>query len=296
MNRAAQWKTRLVIAALIAINFMPGVGGDPVYAGAANTFRFIALDVGEGQSILLQRGQHGVLIDTGHAGKARYVLDRLQSYGVTQLDYLVLTHLHPDHASGYFRIREAFPNLPTLVHNLSFANTSEPDMVRWVADALEVDPYRRQFREGDKLNWQGLTIKSLWPQDSSGTNMNDNSLVIEVIFGAHRALLMGDVSSKVEQQLINKNSLAGSYDVLVAGHHGSSGTSSNAFLLTVKPAYAIVSTNADNIRGYPAAETLKRLGQHSSLGVLVTYDYGDICLQWESLDTGPPVKCLNQSP
>lgn len=274
---------------------MAGVGVNLACGGDAAPFRLIALDVGEGQSILLQRGQHGVLIDTGHAGKAQYVLQQLQTHGVTQLDYLLLTHLHPDHASGYFRIREAFPNLPTLVHDLPFSNDGQPDMVRWVAEALEVDPYRRQFRQGDKLNWQGVTIKALWPQDSSGANLNDNSLVIEVIFGAHRALLMGDVSSKIEQQLINKNSLAGSYDILVAGHHGSSGTSSNAFLLKVNPAYSIVSTNADNIRGYPAAETVKRIRQHSTIGLFMTFDGGDICLQWES-DAGPPIQCFSQPP
>jgi len=286
---------RILVATFIAINFIIGLGGNIANAGDVAPFRLIALDVGEGQSILLQRGQHGVLIDTGHAGKTRHVLQQLKAYGVTQLDYLVLTHLHPDHASGYFRIREAFPNLPTLVHNLSFANTSVPDMVRWVAEALESDPYREQFREGNLLNWQGLVLKPLWPQHSYGDNMNDNSLVIEVILDSHRALIMGDVGSKVEQELLNQNKLSGPYDVLVAGHHGSEGTSSEAFLLKVKPAYSIISTNADNIRGYPAAETLKRLAQHSSTGLFTTYDYGDICLQWEPT-AGPPVKCLNQSP
>jgi len=286
---------RILVATFIAINFIAGLGGKTAEAGDVAPFRLIALDVGEGQSILLQRGQHGMLIDTGHAGKARHVLQQLQAYGVTQLDYLVLTHLHPDHASGYFRIREAFPNLPTLVHNLSFANTGVPDMVRWVAEALESDPYREQFREGSLLNWQGLVLKPLWPQHSYGDNMNDNSLVIEVILGSHRVLLMGDVGSRVEQELINENRLSGPYDVLVAGHHGSEGTSSDAFLLKVKPTYSIISTDADNIWGYPAAETLKRLAQHSSKGVFTIYDYGDICLQWEPI-TGPPVKCLNQSP
>jgi len=286
---------RILVATLIAINFIAGVCGNATYAGDVAPFRLIALDVGEGQSILLQRGQHGVLIDTGHAGKARQVLQQLETYGVTQLDYLVLTHLHPDHASGYFRIREAYPSLPTLVHNLSFTDTGVPDMVRWVAEALEIDPHRRQFRQGDQLNWQGVVIKSLWPQDSTGANMNDSSIVIEVIFGSHRALLMGDVGSKVEQELINKNRLAGPYDVLVAGHHGSKDTSSDAFLLKVKPAYSIISTNAGNIRGYPAAETVKRLSQRSSIGLFITYDYGDICLQWEP-NAGLSVKCLNQSP
>ena len=284
-----------VVAFLVAINFITGAGGNLACAGDVAPFRIIALDVGEGQSILLQRGQHGVLIDTGHAGKARQVLQQLQTYGVTQLDYLVLTHLHPDHASGYFRVREAFPRLITLVHNFSYADTSMPDMGRWVAEALEDDPYRRQFRAGNHIDWQGLAIKSLWPRGSTGANMNDDSLVLEVIFGSRRVLLMGDVGSKVEQELINGNSLSGPYDVLVAGHHGSSGTSSKAFLQKVKPAYSIISTNADNIRGYPAAETLERLSQYSSMGLFMTFDYGDICLQWES-SAGPPAQCLNRSP
>ena len=286
---------RILVATFIVINFIAGLGGNTADAGDVAPFRLIALDVGEGQSILLQRGQHGMLIDTGHAGKARHLLQQLQAYGVTQLDYLVLTHLHPDHASGYFRIREAFPNLPTLVHNLSFANTGVPDMVRWVAEALESDPYREQFREGSLLNWQGLVLKPLWPQHSYGDNMNDNSLVIEVILGSHRVLLMGDVGSRVEQELLNQNKLSGPYDVLVAGHHGSEGTSSDAFLLKVKPTYSIISTDADNIWGYPAAETLKRLAKHSGTGLFTTYDYGDICLQWGPA-AGPPVKCLNQLP
>jgi len=283
------------VATLIAISFIAGVIGNAIGAEDLVSFRLIALDVGEGQSILLQRGRRGVLIDTGHAGKAQMVLQRLQTYGVSQLDYLVLTHLHPDHASGYFRIREAFPHLPTLAHDLPFTDTQVPDMTRWVADALANDPYRRQFRGGDQFDWQGLVIKSLWPQDPSGTDLNDSSLVVEVIFGSHRVLIMGDVGSKIEQELIDQYNLSGPYGVLVAGHHGSNGTSSDAFLLKVKPAYSIVSTNADNVRGYPAKETRQRLSQHSSIGLITTYECGDICLQWGQ-SAGPPTKCLSQSP
>ena len=106
---------------------------------------------------------------------------------------------------------------------------------------------------------------------------------------------MGDVGSKVEQELIDKNSFTGPYDVLVAGHHGSSGTSSAAFLLNVKPSYSIISTDLNNIRGYPAVETVNRLKRHSSTGLFMTYENGDICLEWEP-DAGPPAQCLAQSP
>ena len=251
-----------------------------VFAASKLPFRLIALDVGEGQSILLQHGRRGILVDTGHAGKALSVIEKLQTYGVRQLDYLILTHLHPDHASGYFRIKESFPEVPVLVHNFTFADTTAaPDMSRWVAEALRNSPARRQFRAGDKLDWAGLTIRALWPGDMPGKDMNDSSLVIEVIAAQYRILLMGDVGIRVEKKLVEDNLLAESYDVLVAGHHGSKGTSSEEFLKQVNPAYSIISTDADNIRGYPDRDTVGRLRQYSHSGLFSTYEDGDICLQ-----------------
>lgn len=181
--------------------------------------RLLALDVGEGQAILLQSG---VLIDTGHAGMARHVLDRLKANGITQLDYLILTHLHPDHASGYFRLREAFPATDILDHHQA-PSTKVPDMVRWVTEALAIDKYRQSFQAGDRIVWQGITLAALWPNGTAGGNINDNSLVIEISHGKHRALLMGDVSSKIEEQLLSAGLLHGPYGILVAGHHGSQG-------------------------------------------------------------------------
>ena len=250
------------------------------FAASKAPVRIVAIDVGEGQSILLQSGRRGILVDTGHAGRSVSVIEKLESFAVEQLDYLILTHLHPDHASGYFRIKESFPDVPVLVHNFSFADTTAaPDMSRWVAEALKSDPGRRQFRAGDKLDWEGLAIRALWPGDAPGNDMNDSSLVIEVIAAQYRILLMGDVGNRVEKKLVENNLLADSYDVLVAGHHGSKGTSSEEFLKQVRPVYSIISTDADNIRGYPDTDTVRRLRQYSGPGLLSTFADGDICIQ-----------------
>lgn len=270
-------KKPLIALLTILVIIGLGKGAFPV---SKPPLRLIALDVGEGQSILLQSGRHGILIDTGHAGHAVSVIEKFRSYGIRQLDYLVLTHLHPDHASGYFRIKESFPDVPVLVHNFDFADTTAaPDVSRWVAEALKNDPGRRQFRAGDKLDWQGLTVKALWPTDAPGKDMNDSSLLIEVIAAQNRILLMGDVGYRVEKKLVENNLLANSYDVLVAGHHGSKGTSSEEFLKQINPAYSIISTDADNIRGYPDVDTVGRLRQYSRLGLFSTFEDGDICFQ-----------------
>lgn len=271
------------------------IGSSAADGEIPDRLRLFALDVGEGQAILLQRGERGVLLDTGHAGMSRHVLERLEANGTTQLDYLVLTHLHPDHASGYFRLREAFPTTAILDHHQTISRKKMPDMVRWVTEALARDKYRLPFQAGDRIVWQGVTLAALWPNGPAGENINDNSLVIEVSHGKHRALLMGDVSSKIEEQLLSAGSLHGPYDILVAGHHGSQGTSSREFLSQVQPAYTIVSTNADNIRGYPAPATLKRLQAHTAKALLTTYRHGEICLEWQA-GTDLPQRCSPAAP
>ena len=123
--------------------------------------------------------------------------------------------------------------------------------------------------------------------------MNDSSLVIEVIAAQYRILLMGDVGYRVEKILVENNLLANAYDVLVVGHHGSKGTSSEEFLKQVNPAYSIISTDADNIRGYPDMGTVERLRQYSRSGLFSTFENGDICLQTgDSTDLPEPCRVL----
>ena len=87
-------------------------------------------------------------------------------------------------------------------------------------------------------------------------------------------LLMSDAGNRVEAAL-----LAAKVDlraeVLQVGHHGAADASSPAFLRAVSPRLAVISVNKDNIRGYPAPETLDLL---SRLGIrtMLTYRDGDI--------------------
>src|SRR5690625_3174867 len=98
--------------------------------------RLIVLDVGEGQAVLLTRGRHGLLIDSGRAGMGRRVLERMHHYGVRTLDTVVYTHLHPDHAGSWFRIHEAFPKVRVIENGQRKPGTNWPDVSRWVANAL----------------------------------------------------------------------------------------------------------------------------------------------------------------
>lgn len=253
----------------------------------AQELRLIVLDVGEGQAVLLQHGAHGILVDTGHAGQASRVLQALTKNGIRQLDQLILTHLHPDHASGYFRLREAYPATPVLDAQQPLPRDVSPDMVRWVNDALSVDPLRRRLAAGDTLPWGDVRIEVLWPATFASTNLNRHSLVLRIRHGNHSALLMGDADKEVEQQLLRQGEALAA-DVLIVGHHGASDASGTAFLTAVRPVYSVISVNSGNLRGYPDRDTLQRLAAASER-VLRTDKRGDICLRLPA--TGPVTLC-----
>ena len=226
----------------------------------AEEARLVALDVGEGQAILIQRGVQGILIDTGHVGKARLVLDRVAALGVRQLDYLILTHLHPDHASGYFRLREAWPNTPVLFNGQPISGLAQPDVTRWVYEALMRDPLVRVIRAGETIEWHGMQLEVLWPDGFENRNLNRHSLVIRLDYQEHTALIMGDAGKLAERVLMERpNKLPSNVDVLVVGHHGASDVGDELFLRRLNPRLAIISVNAGNLRGYPDPALLQRL-------------------------------------
>jgi competence protein ComEC len=89
---------------------------------------------------------------------------------------------------------------------------------------------------------------------------------------------MGDVGAGVEKELLSQGMLPNQVQVLLAGHHGSKDTSTEPFLRHVDPVHSIISIDEDNVRGYPAQKTVKRLRQYSR-DLWRTWLDGDIVLR-----------------
>lgn len=242
----------------------------------ADALHIRVLDVGEGQAVLLQRGERAVLVDTGHAGQAGSIVQRMHALGINTLDYLFLTHLHPDHASGFFRVQEAFPRAQVRDSCYPVSSNNTLDMVRWVDEALEGHHLRQCITSGDRIDWGTTIIRVLWPMQPPAelSGLNHTSLVLEVTHAERKLLIMGDADRQAERVML-KQKLLSPVEILVVGHHGAGDATSDALLQTVRPQTALISININNQRGYPSDDTIKRL-RLSGAEVYTTYEQGEL--------------------
>jgi len=239
--------------------------------------QIIALDVGEGQSVLIKHGNDGVLIDTGHAGQATSLLEKLNQYNIKHLKSIILTHLHPDHASAYFRLKETFPSAEIFTNCHPLPTNILPDTTRWINEALQQDKQHRCLKAGDTLTFNKIKISTLWPGKFISSDLNHHSLVLNITINGKMILLMADAGFEAEHILRKENLLPTNILTLVVGHHGANDATSKEFINHVKPEMAVISVNKNNIRGYPSQQTIDRL-QSMNIKLKRTDTHGDIVI------------------
>jgi len=238
--------------------------------------RIVVLDVKEGQSVLLVKNNKGLLIDTGHFGTTEMVMDSMKSHDVIDLEQIILTHLHPDHASGIFNLMQHFPEAIITESGFRSQENLKIDSMRWVADALDSGKWQvRRTRQGYSFHWRNCLIKILWPASFAGGNSNSLSIVAHIVYGDKHVLVMGDSNLEVEEKLLQNGLLPANIDILIVGHHGADDATGRSFLRHTHPQHAVISINKDNIRGYPAESVIKRIRKNGTL-LQMTHEQGDV--------------------
>jgi len=222
--------------------------------------RVTMIDVGQGESLLVEfPGRRTMLIDGGGLAASsfdvgeRVVSPVLWRKGIKKIDYLVLTHPHPDHLAGLvavaknFRVGEFWEGGPTRVDGLY------ADLLR----ALPSGVIRRRCGRGFRRREGEVSIAVLHPEMPAVAVGNDGSLVIKIALGRTAFLLTGDVGAATEREFLEADLDLGSA-VLKAGHHGSASSTSTAFLAAVRPGVVLVSAGEGNTYGFPSSEVLGR--------------------------------------
>ncbi|MCI1964858.1 MAG: MBL fold metallo-hydrolase [Oscillospiraceae bacterium] len=215
------------------------------------------LDVGKADSILVECEGHRMLVDGGTAGNGKIVVRYLERRGTTHLEYVVNTHPDEDHVGGLKYVIQRFPISHYLATEVSADLIPDTPAYHDTMKALQKKEISKEIsRCGHQFSLGNLKVRVLGPV-VPGNSANNCSLVLQLQYRGIRILLMGDAEKEEEQSLINTGTDL-SADILKAGHHGSSTSTTAELLNAVRPDYAVISVGYDRNQ-LPKTDVLKRL-------------------------------------
>ncbi|MBO5953973.1 MAG: DNA internalization-related competence protein ComEC/Rec2 [Oscillospiraceae bacterium] len=222
-------------------------------------YRVTAVDVGQGQCILLQSQGKTYMVDCGgdyDETTADTVAAILLSQGIYQLDGVILTHYDRDHVGAAAHLMTRVPTLQLILPEGDGKQEWEPELLEVYGD---VPIYAA---EDLQLSWGTASITVYASGDLSTSN--ESSLC--VLFHTEKCdiLITGDRGEAGEVRLLADHTLP-DLDALIVGHHGAASSTGTLLLEKTKPETAIISVGEDNRYGHPSQTVLDRLHTYGCL-------------------------------
>ena len=243
----------LVVIGLYASAFAVELGWD-------ENLRVTALDVGQGESIVLTSGPRTVMVDCGgsyvthDAGESavRFLGGQQRNH----LDALILTHLHSDHVNGVPRVLSQL-KVDTLYMPLEEDSDGYLPEILSAADAAGT----RVVFVGENLTLQAGNLTCTIFAPLLDGRENENCMIVLAAQNEFEVLITGDCPSAAEELLVGEYTLP-DIEVLVAGHHGSRTSTCRNLLEATRPDTAVISVGY-NTYGHPSEEVLSRLADYN---------------------------------
>lgn len=206
------------------------------------SFDFTILKAGQADAIFMQTQNHNIILDCGEKDDGDELVELLQEKGVSNVDYIFITHFDKDHVGGF----------PEVMDNVTASNIIVPD---YEGNNGEYEEYLKTVSE------QGLQITTL-TEDTSFTlddvlfevsvpkkqsyseGDNDFSLVISATHGENTFLFTGDAEADRLTEVIS--AFGRQYDFLKVPHHGKYNKNTKRFITTIKPTYSVICDSEKN--------------------------------------------------
>ncbi|MGI6498302.1 MAG: ComEC/Rec2 family competence protein [Oscillospiraceae bacterium] len=226
-------------------------------ASGESGLRVHFIDVGQADAILIQSNGENMLIDAGNRADGDLMVAYLKRQGVDALKYVIATHPHEDHIGGMAAVLEAVP-----ADTILLSESDHPTNVfERLLDTIDEQGCRViQAVVGNRYAIGGASVTILSPNGAHETNVNNTSVGVRLVYGGTAFVMCGDAEKESEADMA-ASGLTLTADVLKLGHHGSSTSTTDAFLEAVGPGYAVISCGAGNSYGHPHKEILEKLAR-----------------------------------
>ncbi len=251
---------------------------------AAQELRVYAIDVEGGKSTLyVSPSGQSMLVDTGYTGNNNRDADRIvaaaKAAGVTQIDYLVITHYHADHVGGVPQLAAKMPIRNFVDHGQNFETVKDTGGVYGDYVAVRAKGNHIEVKAGDRIPIKGIDVEVVTAsgiaitkplpgagqanplcaaykpiQTDKGENAHSIGMVITL--GKFRMVDLGDLHWNQEYDLACPNNLLGTVDVYMTTHHAKQTSGAPAIVQALHPKAAIMNNGSTFGGSEPAWQTI----------------------------------------
>ncbi len=215
------------------------------------------IDVGKADSIYIKCLDKNILIDAGEKNTYDLVNEYLRKQNVKKLDLVIATHPHSDHIGGMSKVIDEFEISKLIMPEIDEAIIPTSTSYEKFLNALQSKNILVEKPvPGSEFQLGEMSIQTLAP-NRQYDNVNNNSVVVKVIFRNRSFLFTGDAEKESEEDMLGQNIDLKS-DILKVGHHGSKTSTSDTFLNRVNPEYAVISVGEDKFK-LPKKATIDKL-------------------------------------
>ena len=232
------------------------------------------LNVGQGDSFLIQTKSQNILIDTSDIDERTKLVAELDKAGVSTFDKIILTHSHADHIGGIEKLLKDEKFSVKEVYDNGIASTSKIYLNYMNAIKADKNIQHKTLTAGDNLDFgDGVKFEVLYPtkelvKEVNGgkrkTDPNNESIVGRLVYKNFTMMFTGDAEKEVESNIwADNNEKNLQSKILKSGHHGSYTASTENFLNVVKPEVVLISAGeptdkrGGNTYGHPHVEPLE---------------------------------------
>ncbi len=245
----------IYLAALILVAANLFIWHSVAFTRESDDLGLYFLDVGQGDSQLIDFEGAQILIDGGKGPKVLSELPKLMTLGDRYIDLVILTHPELDHFGGLIDVLKTYEIGLVITNGRKGVASSYADFEKVIAErniptaVVEAD---------DVITYRDMRLTILHPRvtEVNHKNANESGLVILLEKDGLRALYTADIGFETEQKLLARYNL--SAQILKVGHHGSKFSTGGGFLKEVQPKVAVIEVGK-NSYGHPTASVLDRL-------------------------------------